>query len=183
MLCGFDSTWRLTVAPTRQFRKKMAAGRHVKDDKNGARLYARNFFFLLNCLTYTISLGLTINTNITDKLHMVLDLPRLATCGSRSKSSHNMQYFTEKFHTKNSTRLNACNKWTLQSFYHKIIKAKQRKLYKRKKIWELITAWCYWRERFSLVSTAGFSSTLLSQFPYSWIMLPDRFFFKLTQCF
>ena len=88
-----------------------------------------------------------------------------------------MQYFTEKFHTKNSTRLNACNKWTLQSFYHKIIKAKQRKLYKRKKIWELITAWCYWRERFSLVSTAGFSSTLLSQFPYSWIMLPDRFFF------
>ena len=92
------------------------------------------FFFLLNRLTYTISLGLTINAKITDKLHMVLDLPRLTTCRSRSKSSHNMQYFTEKIHTKNSTRLNACNKWTLQSFYHKIIKAKQRKLYKRKKI-------------------------------------------------
>ena len=27
------------------FEKKMAAGRHVKDDKKGARLYARNFFF------------------------------------------------------------------------------------------------------------------------------------------
>ena len=137
------------------------------------------FFFLLNFLTYTISLGLTITEIITDKLHMVLDLPRLATSGSRSKSSHNMQCFTKISH-KNSTRLNACNKWTLQSFYHKQIKAKQRKLYKRKKIWELITAWCYWRERFSLVSTAGFSSTLLSQFPYSWINVARSFFFFLN---
>jgi hypothetical protein len=121
VLRGFVGTRRLTIAPTRQFRKKkMAAGRHVKVDKkgvgkNGAKLYARNFFFSLNYLTYTISLGLTINEIITDKLHMVLDLPRLAACGSRSKSSHNMQHFTEKIHTQNSTRLKACHKWALHN--------------------------------------------------------------------
>jgi hypothetical protein len=90
------------------------------------------FFFLWTVLHIQILLGLTITEIITDKLHMVLDLPRLATCGPRSKSSHNMQYFTEKFTRKNSTRLKARNKWALQSFHNKQITAKQRNLYTSK---------------------------------------------------
>ena len=44
-------------------------------------------FFFLNVLHIQILLGLTITEIIRDKLHMVLDLPRLATCGPRPKSS------------------------------------------------------------------------------------------------
>ncbi len=86
------------------FERKNGRGATRKSRQKGRRLTARDCmketFFFFNYLAYTILLGLTINENITYKLHMVLDLPRLATCGPRSKSSHNMRYFTNKIHQK-----------------------------------------------------------------------------------
>ena len=58
-----------------------------KGRRKNREIVWKKLFFFWTVLHIQILLGLTITEIIRDKLHMVLDLPRLATCGPRPKSS------------------------------------------------------------------------------------------------